>query len=567
MAFDKGLVTASGELTPDTVDFTCDIREMPVALARLTGITGFDGELAATLRVSGNPEHPEALAEVRVSDLVNEDVSFEEVPPVQVAGRAHLREDRLEIAMDASGLFEKPITSALTMPIAISLAPFAIAVPDEGVLDGRFESEAQLETLARFLLLDEHRVTGDLNVAFKIGGTFAQPALSGRAVIDGGSYDYDRTGTSLDDIAVLLVADGSRVNLERAEANDGAVSASGHLALDREAGFPFQWDVRVDRSRLVRRDDVTAEIGANLTLEGAIDAAMLAGTITVHTADIRPPERAPAMPATLEVVEVGRGTSQQHPAEAEQAPSAETAANTLERLALDMTVDIPGRAFVRAYDFDSEWGGSFRVKGTAAEPHVSGTLSAVRGRLHFLNRRFALGASSVSLDGSYPPEPTLDVALETKTRDLAALLRLSGPVSSPEIDLSSEPALPQDEILARLLFGRDLTQISPMRALELARAARILTGEGDAFDFLGRTRSTFGIDELELTQGDEEGEGMAVNVGKYLTDRIYVEMEKGLGEQADQVSIEVEVTRNITIESDVGTDSEGGVWLQWKYDY
>ena len=86
-------------------------------------------------------------------------------------------------------------------------------------------------------------------------------------------------------------------------------------------------------------------------------------------------------------------------------------------------------------------------------------------------------------------------------------------------------------------------------------------------DFLDRTRKLLGVDQLEVKQPDENGGGTALSAGKYVGDNVYLQVEQGLGPESGKVSVEVEVTPNITVESEVGVDSQGGAGINWKWDY
>jgi translocation and assembly module TamB len=67
--------------------------------------------------------------------------------------------------------------------------------------------------------------------------------------------------------------------------------------------------------------------------------------------------------------------------------------------------------------------------------------------------------------------------------------------------------------------------------------------------------------------------GTAVGIAKYLTDDIYVDVQKGIGDETGKVSVEVEVTPNVTVEGNVGFGStqraqQGtGLGVNWKLDY
>jgi autotransporter translocation and assembly factor TamB len=126
--------------------------------------------------------------------------------------------------------------------------------------------------------------------------------------------------------------------------------------------------------------------------------------------------------------------------------------------------------------------------------------------------------------------------------------------------------MPSDEILARLLFGRSVSEVGPLQAAQLAHAVSVLAGGGGP-DFLGHSRQLLGADQLEVRFEEGNIDEATISAGKYLTDRIYLEVEKGMHFESGKTSVEVEVTPRITIESEVGEDSEGGIGIQWKRDY
>jgi translocation and assembly module TamB len=190
----------------------------------------------------------------------------------------------------------------------------------------------------------------------------------------------------------------------------------------------------------------------------------------------------------------------------------------------------------------------------------------VRGHFNFLGKRFALIQGSLVMDGSVPPSPHLEVVGEADGKDMIARLRLFGSALAPEIALTSVPEFPQDEILSRLLFGRSVSDMSPVQAVKLAYAARQLTG-GGGFDFMGRTRTFLGVDRLEITQSGETGDQMAISAGKYLSKGVYLQVEKGAGPETGKTSVEVEITPNVTLETEIGENAKGGVGLNWKLNY
>jgi len=235
---------------------------------------------------------------------------------------------------------------------------------------------------------------------------------------------------------------------------------------------------------------------------------------------------------------------------------------------LDMSVDLPGKVFVRGRGLESEWRGDLTVTGTAAEPVITGQLTIVRGFFDFLGRRWDLTRCTITFDGSTPPSPVLDITAEVNRGDIIAQLRVVGAASSPSISLTSDPPLPEDEVLSRVLFGRALSEIKPSQAVQLASAARTLSGaQGPITQLTSGLRQSLGIDSLNIQSGDAGFTSSTVGLGKYLTDNIYLEVVQGLATQETGVLVEVDLGRNWAIEAESGADARSTFTIQYRRDY
>jgi translocation and assembly module TamB len=347
--------------------------------------------------------------------------------------------------------------------------------------------------------------------------------------------------------------------LEQFSATDGGAGAlrgSGRVGLDPTADFPFELRVELEEARLVRRDDVDATLSGGLELSGDLAATSLAGKLTVMRAEARIPDQVGPSVAVIPVEEIGVD-GRVRPGEA--------AGGEPLALSLDLSVDLPGRVFLRGRGLESEWQGNLQVTGTADEPRLSGTLEVRRGYVDFLDQRFELRQGVISFTGATPPDPTVNIEAVAEKSDLTAIVRIEGPARQPTITLASEPPLPEDEVLSRLLFERDASQITPAQAAQLALALNRLRG-GGGLDVLGKLRNLLGVDTLDVSAGAAPGES-AVRAGKYLNDDVYIELERGMAEQSGRARVEVEILPNVSIEADTGQDAQSGVGIKWRYDY
>ncbi len=208
--------------------------------------------------------------------------------------------------------------------------------------------------------------------------------------------------------------------------------------------------------------------------------------------------------------------------------------------------------------------GDLHITGTSGTPQINGQLRTVRGIFNFLDRELAIEEGTMDFRGTIPPSPYLNIVANAKANEITAGIKLSGSVNEPVLKLTSTPNLPEDEILAHLLFGRELRGITPMQGAQILQALSSLRGGGPGFDPVGDIRKAVGVDRLNV-DANESGE-VTVGAGKYITDKVYLGVEGGAGENSGKVKAEIEATKSITVEAE-SSASSNGARINWKYDY
>src|SRR5690606_32941363 len=104
-------------------------------------------------------------------------------------------------------------------------------------------------------------------------------------------------------------------------------------------------------------------------------------------------------------------------------------------------------------------------------------------------RRFQLERGNIRFVGNRPPNPVLDIEAEADLSGLNATINVTGTGNSPDIAFNSVPALPQDELLSRILFGASIADLSAPEAVQLAAAVASLNSGGGLDPKIGRSQS------------------------------------------------------------------------------
>ena len=219
---------------------------------------------------------------------------------------------------------------------------------------------------------------------------------------------------------------------------------------------------------------------------------------------------------------------------------------------------------MRGRGLDAELGGKLQLTGSTADVRPAGSFSLLRGRLDLLTRRLDLSEGSVDLRGSL--DPWLRFVASTETDDMTANIVLEGPASAPELRLTSTPELPQEEILAQLLFGRSLSSISAFQAAKLVSAVATLSGRagGGSGGLMGRLRDSLGLSDFDVTT--TPGGATEVSTGAYLSDKLYSEITAD-SEGRQQIDLKLDLSRSLTVKGRANTTGETGIGLFFEKDY
>lgn len=565
LGFNEGELDLDAEIANGRIDARLVTRDLPLSLAEAAGTElPLEGLLQGEAAVSGSLPRPEGRFRFRTEGLRFADRVAAETPPLALELDGLLSRGRLNATAQLSGFAEESLRAQGELPLLISDAPLGVDFPQDEAVSASVRWFGRLAPVVGLLPVDVVRIEGQGELDMTLRGTLGNPQASGALTITNGLYENFTLGTLLQPFTLSVEGEGSRLVLREFAARDGNggnLRATGWLDLAGEVPR-FEVEAESSAARLVRRDDLSAEIGSSLSLSGDLDSAALTGRIEPQRIDVSLAGDLPPSVATLEVEEINTGRPQ--PPEEEAQAAADPG---LAFLALDVGIEIPNRLFVRGRGLDSEWEGRFRLTGTAAAPELRGDLRPVRGFFDLAGRRFELERGSISFAGGADLDPQLDLTTAYRADGFTGRISVTGPASAPNLSLSSEPEYPTDEILARILFGEGTARLSAAQALQVAQAVATLTGGGGG-GLLDVARQTLGVDVLTLAPGASEDELGQLEAGRYLADDIFVGVRQGATPGSSSAVVEWEVTPNLTLESEVGgATRDSNLGFSWEWDY
>jgi len=213
---------------------------------------------------------------------------------------------------------------------------------------------------------------------------------------------------------------------------------------------------------------------------------------------------------------------------------------------------------------NAELGGDLHVTGTTASPTVHGGFEMIRGTFTLASTKLKFSSGRVSFSGaglSGKINPSLDFTADSFVSDAKVTLRITGLADSPQFALSSEPSLPQDEILARLLFGESASQLSALQVAQIGAALASLSGVGGSGpNPLAKVQKSLGLDVLSVgSSGNSTGSQSTTGYSQVEVD---VDLSKHLKLQT-RLGNGTATTQGTTPENDPG--SSLGMVYQFQY--
>jgi len=449
--------------------------------------------------------------------------------------------------------------------------PFALAVEFDKPLDIVLKGNAELAQLWPLTGAYEHILGGRAQVDAHVTGSVADPNLNGSFGIAGMTYRNLSTGIRVEAPQVRFALKNNLLELPVTTASDGAkgsLTLSGWIKPLAPGGMQADLTAKFDKARVMKQRDMTARATGSIRYRQDKDGAVINGEATVDEAEYLLNTKASDDIVKLYVVELNR------PPGLIMLPEKPGGRAFRTRLRIDVRAD--NRVFVRGRGLDSEWRGQLRVRGTTDALALQGRIELEKGEFDFAGRKFVLqDGSHIEMLGGSDIDPVINARAVYSVTALTAEISLTGKASNPQIKLSSNPEMPQDEIISRVLFGEGKQNLSAFEAAQLAAAVASLGSSGSGLDVIGKLRGAFSLDRLTVGTldrpgtDDEDSAGKPViRGGKYIAKNIYIEVGSATEEEdAQSASVEIDLTKHLSVGTEATTTGNQKFKVQYKLDY
>lgn len=412
-------------------------------------------------------------------------------------------------------------------------------------------------------IIQPRTVSGIARADLRLKGPLSLAALSGSVTTSGARMANPDLRIALQEIdTTLRLANNSvSVNLGAQISSGGRITVNGPISLNPGFGA----DLRAELTDVKASDPSLYQTILNgaITVAGPLSGgARISGRLNLGETELRIPETSgpsfanlPGLKHRNEPAEVRRVRDWagliEAPASSRAGPS----------YPLDLTIAAPSRIFVRGRGLDAELGGVLRLSGDTKNVIPQGQFDLIRGRMDILGKRVTLSEARIQLQGAF--DPFLRFVAVTETAGTTASITLEGRASAPKLSFSASPDLPEDEVLARILFGKGISTISPLQAVRLAAAIRTLSGKGGD-GLTGKLRQGLALDDLDVTTSDSGA--TQAKAGKYISENIYTEVIADTAGKS-QINLNLQINPSLTARGKLESDGNSGIGIFIEKDY
>jgi translocation and assembly module TamB len=558
LSFSGGEAQVGGSFYDATTTIDATLTRMPLAILDIgyPGL-GLSGTASGSFDfVTGDGAAPTGKANVTIRGLSRAGLVLSS-RPIDVGLAAILSPDKL-------GMRAVIATGGTT----IGRAQAQLSPLGQGDLSSRISNArlfAQLrytgpaDTVWRLTGVELFDLSGPVAIGADVSGTAAHPVIRGVVQASGARIESATTGTVLTNVQASGRFGGSRLAIDRFTADagkGGRVNGTGQFDFAAAHGLGLDLRLQADHAVMIDRDDIGATVSGPLTFTSDGRGGTIAGEVVLDRSRYR-----------LGQATAASAVPQLNIREINLPDGGEEVVTPAQPWTLAIHARAPNQVIVSGLGLTSEWSANLQIAGQPANPAITGRATLIRGDYEFAGRKFELARGIIRFAGEVPANPALDIEANADSTGLNASIRVTGYALKPEISFTSTPALPEDELLSRLLFGTSITNLSAPEALQLATAVAALQSGGNGLNPINTVRRAAGLDRLRILPADPQtGQGTSIAAGKYVTRRLYAEIvTDGQGYSATQV--EFQVTRWLSLLSSISTLGRQSANVRVSRDY
>jgi len=422
------------------------------------------GTLNARLDAQGTIGDLNARLDVQMRDLRSEQLP--KMEPATFDLSAEAVHDRLTILGKLQQARIQPLELSANMPFDIPKIARAGRLPDETPVTAKARLPRSSVNFVRQLVPELEQLDGELGLDVDVSGTIGKPVFSGAGDVTVNVARFTNvTLPALRNFSARLSFAQNALSLDRF----GGDLAGGPFTMNGRVTFPklteptLDLQLKANSVLLARNDTLTARADIDLKVTGPFAAATVSGNVAMTNSHIL---------KNIDLIPIGL-PGRPAPEPPSERPEFSIPTPPLRDWKFDVAIKTKDPVLIRGNLATGEATSDLKLTGTGLHPGLQGLvrMENVEATLPF--SRLEVSRGSLIFDPSDSMNPLIDLQGTSVLRDYTVRVYVYGTVLSPEAIFTSEPPLPQEEIISLIATGATRQELSGSNVLA-GRAAMLL---------------------------------------------------------------------------------------------
>jgi hypothetical protein len=402
--------------------------------------------------------------------------------------------------------------------------------------------EMPLEELIPEKLVDDYvrEVSGDFSSSARIHGPLSDLQLDGRLDLEDGEVTLPTIGRQFTSIGLRVEFDGQQIHLKRLHVEDspGSVDVNGRLTLAELKPKTFDFFVETKEFNIAGlAGNMEAYIGSKINIEGQLDPKLNKIEVKTEKFAIHLPKSQSkavyptALNSDIKVrrngVSWGLNPRLLVLTEGSRQPQTRT----------EIHFETGDNAWLYHPNAEINFNSDLVIRMAEGEQRITGEIDTVTGKLEFVGKEFSIPKKqgAIQFNGLSPPVPTLDIEARYEiARGIAAgigeatsgvphiKIAVRGASNDPQLELTSDPAMSETEIIFVLVTGRPPSNAKAGE--EESAASQAVSAASGLFSGLIQQElsGSIPVDVLRLQTGKEGLKDSRLQIGTYLSSNVFV---------------------------------------------
>ena len=327
-----------------------------------------------------------------------------------------------------------------------------------GRVEGKVSGDLD-NSIVEFFTPSIVQATGISELDFSMSGTLSMPVFFGNAVVRNGAVRIFSLDSPLENIGGLLQLRQNQINVQKlsADLGGGRVSAEGQILLFSNRFPEIALKGVINKAALKIYPFQYIKLNGSINVSGSEPPYLIDGNIIADSALSKE-----------KVLNKKKGGDdlkifQYAP------PALAQGSSGYSKFKLNVDIEAPHGIYVQNDLFrDLEAKGNLTLVNTFEAPRILGTAEVMQGKVLFKDHVFKIQSATVNFDNPAVINPVFDLNAYTDVGAIKIQLYATGRPDKIRIELTSNPAMPESEIVSLLAVGLTSADAKKLSAGDLS---------------------------------------------------------------------------------------------------